>query len=419
MRILIVTDYMREQGGIYTHIVNLQNGLRAQGHQVAVLCSKHPATPEIEGGYSFRALTERGLGFRILQFFNPVSALRMRSVIERFKPDLVHLHYIFNQASPSVIYVSAMMHIPVVLTIHGFEMVHFNRRIGNMLSYSYSISDIETGSIHEMLFTTYLYKWLKFKWYQVAFERVNAFLTPSKYAAGLLSSRERTKAYVVPHGIDLFEYEPVNNWSTILYVGRLIEGKGVDTIINAMPDILRLRPDVKLNIAGDGPYRDVLRSMVTVLGLDQSVVFLGRVAHDEVETLLRDCTVFVVPSTRPETFAIAGMEALSMGRPIVASDIGAVREWLVGSESCGILFEPGQAQQLAGGVEYLLSHVEEAEEIGKRAARKARQFGANAMTARTLDVYDHVVDRDSEKGSFTPGKNGQIRAGSSSHGRRS
>ncbi|MFK7919140.1 MAG: glycosyltransferase [Ilumatobacter sp.] len=130
----------------------------------------------------------------------------------------------------------------------------------------------------------------------------------------------------IPNGIAVdVEPLPLPNNARILAIGRLAEQKAFHRIIAAMPKVLESRPDTTLRLVGDGPERERLEAMVSDLQLGDAVSFAGRIDRAEVTNELRDAQIVVAPSEY-EGLPYALLEAAAHGRPIVATDIGGIRD---------------------------------------------------------------------------------------------
>jgi L-malate glycosyltransferase len=125
---------------------------------------------------------------------------------------------------------------------------------------------------------------------------------------------------VVPSGIDFKEIErvkPSEKKSDVVYMGRLVRHKNVDLLIKSVSLALRVVPDIRVIIIGDGPENEKLRYLVSKLGLEKNVEFTGFLSnYDEAIALMKSAKVFVSPSTR-EGFGMAALEANACGLPLV------------------------------------------------------------------------------------------------------
>lgn len=167
------------------------------------------------------------------------------------------------------------------------------------------------------------------------------------------------KIKVEPMGVDLQarfipSHASVRSTSEILFVGRLVEKKGLLLLIDAMPAIRARHPGARLSIAGFGPEEPACRMRAHALGLGESVHFLGAVPQTELPSLYQRAAVFVAPFIRAqggdqEGFGLVLVEAAGCGCPIVAGDVPAVRD-VISDAFIGTLVSEGDIPALADAV---------------------------------------------------------------------
>lgn len=191
----------------------------------------------------------------------------------------------------------------------------------------------------------------------------------------------------IPNGIDVEEFRPADRpgpLRRLVTVARLRPEKGHDTLIDAVPAILRAFPDVTLTIVGDGPMAPALASRVAELGLGDRVHFEGH--RDDVAAALREHDVFVLPS-RSEAFPNSVIEAMATGLPVVASEVGGIPE-LVEHGRTGLLIPPGRPEELASVVIDLLRRPSFARALGRKArAEVVAQYSFERMVREFEALY--------------------------------
>lgn len=135
----------------------------------------------------------------------------------------------------------------------------------------------------------------------------------------------------------------------LLFVGALLRSKGLDLILDA----LEPRPELHLHVVGEGDQREWLESEVRRRGLTARVRLLGRLDDADLARERAEAGVFVMPSRAPETFGLAGAEAMAAGLPVIASAVGGIGEWLVPGKT-GLTFPSGDARALGRQIDVLV-----------------------------------------------------------------
>jgi glycosyltransferase involved in cell wall biosynthesis len=166
------------------------------------------------------------------------------------------------------------------------------------------------------------------------------------------------KISVIPMGVDLQErFVPtsrVDSRNSLLFVGRLVQKKGIRYLIEAMPIIRRAFPETKLKIAGDGPDRRELIRLADVLGLHDGVEFLGSVSNQNLARVYQSADVVIFPSVvdcsgDQEGFGLVLVEALGCGCTVVATDLPAIRD-IVENGRTGLVVGQRNPEQIAEAV---------------------------------------------------------------------
>lgn len=175
---------------------------------------------------------------------------------------------------------------------------------------------------------------------------------------------------------------PVPDSATILYVGQLIRGKGVDLLLQSLKLV---RCGYQAVIVGTGNAVDGLKALCSRLGLDDRIVFKGWVDHQKMESFYSEARIVAVPSRWPEPFGMIGLEAMRQGRPVVAFDVGGISDWLQNGVT-GYAVPEQDVAAFAGALERLLTDAETAQRMGNEALAAAhRDF--------SFDDYIHKLMR--------------------------
>lgn len=205
---------------------------------------------------------------------------------------------------------------------------------------------------------------------------INAWLACSHFNAWQIQTRYRRFPKVMFNGVDTTLFKPANGSVVreslglkkddivFAYAGRIVGWKGLAYAVEALarPELRGI--PVKLLLVGNGPTVSALRAQAQQLGVAERVVFSPAVAHQSLPEFYAASDVGIFPSIGDEAFGITIAEAMSCGKPVIASHIGGIPE-VVGNEgSCGILVAPGSAAALAEATRKLVDFPKSRQQMG-------------------------------------------------------
>ncbi len=196
---------------------------------------------------------------------------------------------------------------------------------------------------------------------------------------------------IIPNGVDTNLFYPAKKSNpdlVILFVGRLIERKGVDTLINAFAKVLNVIP-CHLIIAGDGNQRTHLESLANRLGLSKSIDFLGVVEHKDLPEIYRKSDIYVLPS-KNEGMSNTCLEAIASGLPVIITETGGTAELLKGN---GIIIEPDNVISLKEALLDLLKDTNKRKQFGTISRELAKQMSWHNVA----NAYEKFYKSDFEK----------------------
>ena len=182
------------------------------------------------------------------------------------------------------------------------------------------------------------------------------------------------KILVIPLGVDTEIFKPSKNRKNskenfeILFAGSLYKLKGVSYLIKSLKQVVHEEKNVKLRIVGEGPEKNRLKLLAQSLGLKDHVLFEGFVPHDKIVRYYQNCDIFCFP-TLGEPFGKAVIEAMSCGKPVIASNRGGPKE-IVEDGKTGFLVPPGKIESLAEKILKLLRDKKLRRKMGKEARKR-------------------------------------------------
>lgn len=206
---------------------------------------------------------------------------------------------------------------------------------------------------------------------------------------GELSAGAAARARLVPGGVDVDRFRPdpaVARVQGLLFTARRLTPRtGVDRLIEAMPGILRERPEAELVVAGVGEMEGQLRTLARRLGVGERVRFLGRVSDEALVDWYRRATLVVMPTVKLEGFGLTAAEALACGAPVVGTRVGALPELL----EPDLIAPDNTAAALALTIARLLGDpVRLAALAGRGRDRVVPAMGWDVVTGRYLEAYE-------------------------------
>jgi glycosyltransferase involved in cell wall biosynthesis len=213
----------------------------------------------------------------------------------------------------------------------------------------------------------------------------------------------KEKIVCIPQRVDLAKFNPnINgryarnlvglndNDPVIAFVGTLIPVKGVPYLIQAFSQVLRVFPNAKLLIVGDGPLRKKLTIVTEKLRISQSVIFSGQLDHSEIPKLIAASSMLVLPSLS-EGIPRVLLEAMACGKPVLASNVGGIRELVIQGKN-GLLVECGDVNGLAKNMTMLLQDTELAGKMGKNGRKFVEQnYSFEKGIRMMLDIYQRLA----------------------------
>ncbi len=349
MKILLisVTTPFHARGGFENVIWWLAKNLAARGHEVHLVTErlswqkKMDQRPEIDGIH----LHYVGMYYYRRQWY-PIlfyleSSWVIRALVRKYHFDIIHS----NQAAiyGYILCTRAKDRPPIVLTAHGTQQTELEANLTRSIK-----------SLVGILRFAPLYP-IERK----VFRSADKILPINKWVETKILSIERVpqnRIQIVYNGIDdtFFQpgYEDLNVKHLahrILYLGAVVEAKGVLVLAKAFQGILNQCPDAHLDIAGDGILIQDLKRYFRDTGNHSKVTIHGRVSNEKARELYQKATVFCLPSLRKEGLPLTILESWACGTPVIASRIGGIPA-IIAHDKNGLLISPGNMMELSNAI---------------------------------------------------------------------
>lgn len=406
MRVLLLTELFPPViGGIERHVVNLGRGLVERGHQVTVATVIHEGAQEHETLDGMNVVRLRSTSSKLeaayadqgKHFLPPVpdpGLMRgLRSLTQRFRPDIVHAH---NWIVHSFLPLKSASHAPLILTLHDYSLVCAKKSM--LLKDDLLCSG--PGPLKCLRCASGHYGTAKGVAIAIGnagmgvFERrlVDLFIPVSRSVAdgvGLLSSGLPCEvipnfvpddvAATASHGHPALANLPD---TYLLYVGALGRHKGVQVLLEAYQRLQDPPPLVMLGM----PWADMPTRF------PPGVTVVQNVPHAVVMEAMTRCVALLVPSIYKDACPTVAMEAMASGKPVIASDIGGLSDIIADGET-GLLLVPGDVAELAKAIERLLADGPERDRMGAAGRERVALFAASSVIERVELAYRRVLGK--------------------------
>lgn len=379
MRVALAPSaYAPAVGGVEELTHRLATRLQSTGHSVEIWTNRHPAT---------LASAEHILGVDVRRFPMPMPAAvaadmaqfpfaggravaALLGAVRSFRPDLIHVQC-FSGNGVYATALSTLTRLPLVVSLQGETVMDDND------IYEHS-SALRAG----------------LRW---GLGRARVVTGCSQFVIEDAVSRfglAPAKAQVVYNGVEVDNMRTSAPFAVprdrfIFAVGRVVEKKGFDLLLEAFAAIAPTHPGVGLVIGGDGRARSHLIQRAGALDLGDRVAFPGVLSRDEVAWAMQNAAVFVLPS-RVEPFGIVVVEALQGGRPTVVSSRGGASE-IVRHERDGLVVDPFDTRALAGAIGRLLDDEKLCRRLGAAARERAHDFAWERIASQYRQIYSSAV----------------------------
>jgi glycosyltransferase involved in cell wall biosynthesis len=405
LRIVVANKFWYRRGGQERVMLDEVAWLESAGHHVAHFSTQHPENdgspwsdyfaPYLEIGVHSTLTTPEQVRAVRRMFWNQEAASRFARLLKDFQPDLIHVHGIHHQISPSILVEAKRSSVPIVQTLHDYHPICPAGSF--LLGDGKECEPPRCGAVNVMpcalhacvhqsrarsLIAGVELFWRR--WVMHYQSLVDAVICPSRYLASRVAADAfpNTACHILRNAVpDRLPCGEPSAAEEFVYAGRLSPEKGLPTLLRAAE-----RAQVRLVIAGEGPISASLRRFAP-----QNVRFVGRISGEAVDRLLSECRAAVVPSEWAENAPMAVLEPMAMGRPIIATHVGGIPEQVRDGKE-GILVRAGDDLELAAALRVLAEDSGLADRMGRAAhERVTALFSPQRHTTGLLDIYRSVL----------------------------
>jgi glycosyltransferase involved in cell wall biosynthesis len=376
-------------GGAENIIVKLSPYLLDKGYSIKTLASDLGTDKQHFNEYVFKSINPANPLKLLLFLFNPSSFFVLKKILKKYKPDIVHLHTM-NQVTPSVLFL--LKKYPTVMTLHGPESFLSKLLIWFLQPshFKHDFYDKKDLNIAGRL-TYFYYNYIQKFFYKFGLKNVDIFIAPSKYIQNLAKT-DVSLIIHLPNFIELHKFHELKNNYNLLFVGRLEKIKGIEFLIQAIALIIKVVPQTTLTIIGEGSHKTDLFNLTKRLHLEKYIQFIGWVENKDLDTYYEKASIVVVPSADIEVFGLVILEAMSMGRPVIGTNVGGIPE-IIDDGINGYLVEPKNPEQIAVKVIKLFSEGDLLTALGRNARKKAEEFRIEKHVDNLEKIYEEVMNK--------------------------
>lgn len=424
MRVLIANTRHFKQGGDSTYTFGLAEALRGAGHDVAFFAmagDRNEPDPNADLFVSyidFRELNQKksvvsGLHVLRRSIFSGEAEEKFTRMVERFKPDVVHLQNIHAHLTPSIVFAARRMGLGVVWTMHDYKLMcpnsHFRIDTTGELCEAcrpghYAPALTKRCKKGSLLASGMAAVEAYAHWARGLRRQVDCYLSPSRFLADRLIEHgwPADRVRHVPNFLDVPAALPARGAGRyFLFVGKLEELKGIDTLLDAAPKA----PEADVVLVGSCDDPSLRKRLEHLPG---NVRYLGPQSRPEIMALLAGARALLVPSIWYENQPMVILEAFAAAVPVIGSRLGGIPE-LVSDGERGLLVEPRNASDLAGAISRLQREPALAYAMGKAAhAYVVRHHSAAEHLAAVTGIYHRAISVDARQAAVTTGQTSWI-----------
>jgi glycosyltransferase involved in cell wall biosynthesis len=402
MKILEVNKFNYVRGGADRHFLDVTRLLKSSGHEVATFSMDSPAGESRNlfspwqkyfvsyVGYNKNdsTLTQKIKGtFRM--FYSFEARGKMKRLLADFEPDVVHIHNIYHQISPSILTIIKQKKIPIVMTVHDYKLVCPDyllrdwKPLGKYRYLKFIFGKKFKNSYFKSLLVALEFLWHKY-WKSYA-KNIDLYICPSLFLKNKLVAHgiSEKKIIVLPHFfLPAEKNSEVKNTATekyALYFGKIAEDKNISELL----EIFEKNRNIKLYLAGELEAGFEIKKHA-------QLKYLGALGKIELKKYIQNAQFVVSSSKLPETFGLIALEALSLGKPFVGYDTGAFSE-IVENNKTGFLCQ--NATEFGEKIEQLTQDEKLRKMLSQNAYVRAADFAAKKYLKEITLVFGELTDK--------------------------
>lgn len=399
MKILMVNKFLYPKGGAETYFLKVGEYMEKAGHQVEYFGMYHEknivtnSANEYTTEMDFHTSKMERLLYPFRIIYSLEARRKIRKVIEKFKPDIVHLNNINFQLTPSIIDEIHKHNIPMVQTVHDYQMMCPNHLMFDVEKKTCELclegskwncarkNCIAGSKVKSVIGSTEAILYMRRKTYQ----KIQQFICPSQFMEDKLNQTGlyQGKTLTIHNFIEMKKIDEASEKEDyILYFGRLSEEKGLGMFLNCC----RKLSHIKFIIAGTGPLVN------QCIGIP-NVEFVGFKTGEELDDLIKRAKFSVYPSIWYENCPLSVLEAISLGTPVIVSNLGGTPELIVNNET-GIIIDDINEDKLANEINALYQDSQRILEMSRKCLEERdKLISLEVYGSKIIEIFNQHVKR--------------------------
>jgi glycosyltransferase involved in cell wall biosynthesis len=407
MNILLANWTWYPSGGDWTYVEHISSLYQEHGHTVVPFSMtdgrnfKSPYSKYFINHIDYKKLNKKSItaGLRVVKtsIYSNEAKHNLEKLLDTIKIDLAHINVIHHYITPVILKTLKDRGIPIIWTLHEYTPIcpestfishgKVCEKCFGGAFYNCITNKCKKGSLPASIVAAtenYVHRYLNY------YQYVDYYLCPSVFLYQKFKSFNffPEKLVQLYHGYNYTEIENTLQQITqnqyqmeaglstdltsqeryIIFVGRLEQIKGTHTLLAAMKD----NPTIRLKIIGTGTQEDELRAYARIHNL-VNVTFMGKQSKQQTLEAISGAEFLICPSEWYEVLGFTAVEAMALEKPVIGSAIGAIPEMVIPNQT-GMLFEPGNAQQLSAAISTLFADQEMIQRMGKNAKTHIHQL---------------------------------------------
>lgn len=390
MKILLSNKFYYRRGGDCIYMLNLEQLLKAHGHETAVFAMQHPDNLPTPWNRYFPSEVRFSPGLKMIEaFMRPFGTSEVKrkfnALLDDFKPDVVHLNNIHTQLSPVIAEIAHKKGIKVVWTLHDYKLLcprYDCLRNGETICEE-CFTDKHKVLEYRCMKNSKLASIIAYKeattWNRERLEAcTDVFICPSQFMADKMiqGGFDKHKMKTLCNFIDVAKCQRNDDYSKedyYCFIGRLSHEKGIATLVDAAN-----RLNHKLVIVGDGPLRGELEKKAR-----DNIEFVGFKQWNEIKTIVGKARFTVIPSEWYENNPLSVIEAQCLGTPVLGARIGGIPE-IIHEGVSGMTFESCDADDLSTKIEAMMNHIFDYRSL---AGKSWERYSAEKYYNEIMSIY--------------------------------